>query len=183
MRSLSDAIEAEDAPAIASCFSNDNDPQNAFGNTLARRMVAEHHYWKSLCSTFGRETAIDAYRTRGIVLPDAYVEFPDADWQIKGDEAFKPYKKGGPYAPGPLKRVDGQWYIDMMRRPTPKQLAAFTQKQEQAAKQLETLSADVAAGKFRDVHAAIDVLYPRKSPSRRLNRRLSSSIQPPFPAP
>ena len=46
------------------------------------------------------------------------------------------------------------------------QLAAFTQKQEQAAKQLETLSADVAAGKFRDVHAAIgtDAVSATKSP-------------------
>jgi hypothetical protein len=117
-----------------------------------------------VCSTFGREAAIDAYRSRGIVLPDDYVEYPDADWQVNGDEAFSAYKKGGPHALGPLMRVNGQWYVHMFRRSTPKMLAEFTQKQERAAKQLESLAADVNAGKFSEIHAVIDVLHPREKP-------------------
>jgi hypothetical protein len=172
MRSLSAAIEAEDSSSIAACFFNENDPQNTSGRAAARTFVAGHQYWKSVCARFGRETAIDAYRTRGIVLPDSHVEYPDAEWEINGDEVFNVYKKGGPHGFGPLKRVNGQWYVHMFRRSTAKDIAAYAQRQNQTAQQYETLTADVNAGKFNEVNAVIDVLYPRE-------KRQAAPPQPP----
>ena len=163
MRALAEAIETGNEAAIAECFYVEEDADGAVVASVSRQLLAGREYWKAVCRTFGRRSAIEAYVKRKMVLPDGYLDYPDAKWTVEGDRATLVRKDDqSPRAPSPLRRVDGKWLVDVAPRSTPEERNRIITEMDRAARRFSDAAAAIENGDFESVHDAIESLYPHQ---------------------